>query len=70
MALRDYKKASTLSSEKESSGKLSFFIIGLLVGGMVTYGCLISLSENGRFGIFNWPQSLISTADSLGKKIK
>ncbi len=70
MALRDYKKASTLPSEKESHGKLSFFIIGLLVGGIVTYGCLISLSENGRFDIFNWPKSLISTADSLGKKIK
>ena len=70
MALRDYKKASTLSSEKRSSGKLSFFTLGLLVGGMVTYGCLTFSSKIGIFDILSWPQSLISTVDSFGEKIK
>jgi hypothetical protein len=40
MTLRDYKVASTLSNKKKSSGKLSFFIIGLLLGVVVSYGCL------------------------------
>ncbi len=70
MAFRDYKKISTVSSKKKSSGKLSCFIIGLVAGGTISYGCLTFLPETRFFDLLSWPKNLTTTLGSLSKKIK
>ncbi len=66
MTLRDYKVASTLSNKKKSSGKLSFFIIGLLLGVIVSYGCLTFVPRTSISDFLSWPKQLSATLDSIG----